>query len=59
MKKQTTETDDAAIAGSNMLAADLSKLKTKLKKVEKELSKCKKQRDNALVTIQDLKDKGN
>lgn len=40
-EKQTTETDAAAIAGSNMLAADLSKLRSKLEKVEKELSKCR------------------
>lgn len=64
MKKQTTKTDKTAIAGSLLLAADLtfpanqfepisehclyailsddlSKLKVKLEKVEKELSKCR------------------
>lgn len=38
---ETTKTDAAAIAGSNMLAADLIKLRSKLEKVEKELSKCR------------------
>lgn len=64
MKKQTTKTDATAIAGSLLLAADLtfpanqfepnieynptgtlsadlSKLRTKLEKVENELSKCR------------------